>query len=98
MICTYVIIKIALQNMSYVLIIELCKRNSFTLELPLLLDLSRIVFILTVSLIAARVYLFSASYMSNEKFNCRFNCLVAAFICSIILIIISPNIIRVLIG
>lgn len=51
-----------------------------------------------VSLISSLVLLYRASYIRSEKFVYRFIMLVFLFVLSILLLIVSPNIIRILLG
>ena len=55
-------------------------------------------FIRLVILISGRVIIFSNTYIINEKFFSRFIILVFFFILSIFLLILSPNLIRLLLG
>ena len=68
------------------------------LNFIVILDIFRFLFVTTVSLISLRVFLFRASYMSTEKFFARFHALLISFVASIMLLIVSPNILRTLIG
>jgi len=49
-------------------------------------------------LISSRVFIFSSSYIKLDKFYYRFHFLLLSFVISIILLIFSPNLIRILIG
>ena len=55
-------------------------------------------FVSLVSLVAGSVIIFRTSYMSAECFFSRFICLVVAFITSIFLLILRPNMIRLMLG
>jgi len=55
-------------------------------------------FMATVRIISARVMVFRGSYMANEKFFRRFVFLVLLFVARIFLLILSPNLVRVLLG
>lgn len=72
--------------------------GSLTLELVVLLDALRLSFLMSVSLIAASVVSFAKSYISSEVFFARFILLVLRFVGSIFLLILSPNLMRVLLG
>ncbi len=67
-------------------------------ELPILVDSTRLIFRASVLAITMAVFLFSKNYMSGEKFYIRFHCLVLLFVASIILLIFRPRIIRLLMG
>ena len=63
-----------------------------------ILDYISLSFIRLVRIISGRVFLFSVSYISVEKYHSRFLILVIIFIFSIFLLILSPNLIRLLLG
>ena len=71
---------------------------SLEFEILLLMDFISYFFLASVALIAAAVFLFSRSYISGEKFFIRFHLLVFAFVISIWLLILSPNLIRIMLG
>lgn len=68
------------------------------ISIPLVIDMCRALFLRAVSAITAAVALFSFSYMAKEPFYLRFHLLVLRFVGSIWLLIISPNLIRVILG
>lgn len=70
--------------------------NSF--NFILFLDFFRVVFLTTVILIAARVFVFRASYIRGDKYYTRFHYLLLSFVVSIIILILRPNLIRILLG
>jgi NADH:ubiquinone oxidoreductase subunit 5 (subunit L)/multisubunit Na+/H+ antiporter MnhA subunit len=72
--------------------------QAISLELPIMLDRYSLSFIFSVRLISASVYLFSRIYIMNEVFSVRFHLLVIAFVKSMILLIVSPNIFSVILG
>lgn len=51
-----------------------------------------------VIIISSMVFFYSFIYMSGDKFLTRFIFLVFLFVASMVLLIISPNIIRILLG
>jgi NADH-ubiquinone oxidoreductase chain 5 len=55
-------------------------------------------FIGLVIIISAIVLLYSAFYIAGDKFFVRFIILVYLFVLSIVFLILSPNIIRILLG
>ena len=61
-----------------------------------LLDYISISFIRLVSLIAGCVLVFRNSYIKDEPYNNRFIILVILFVLSIFILIVRPNIIRLL--
>jgi len=74
------------------------KTLSFNVSLVFILDYMSLFFIRTVFLISAAVYVFRISYIRKEKFLSRFLAILTLFIRSIALLILSPNIIRLLLG
>lgn len=64
----------------------------------LIFDYISIFFLSVVLLISSRVFIFRVSYISREKFYNRFFLIVLSFIFSIFLLILSPNLIRILLG
>ena len=64
----------------------------------IIIDYFRIIFLYTVLLISARVFTFRASYMAQEKFYNRFHFLLFSFVLSIVILVLSPNLISVLLG
>nr|YP_010852971.1 NADH dehydrogenase subunit 5 [Pseudocoladenia festa]WGM81150.1 NADH dehydrogenase subunit 5 [Pseudocoladenia festa] len=77
---------------------ELVSLNSTNITMSLLLDWMSLLFMMFVSLISSSVIYYSKSYMSLELNLNRFIILVLLFIMSMILLIISPNIISILLG
>ena len=61
-------------------------------------DYIRLLFLRTVSIIAGGVFFYRSSYISIEKFSSRFSLLVIRFVIRIVVLIISPNLIRLLLG
>ena len=61
-------------------------------------DFISIFFIIVVSLISRSVFIFRVSYMSGEGFYNRFFLIVVSFIFSIFLLILRPNLVRILLG
>lgn len=72
--------------------------NSLNVELMMLVDWVSILFIRVIFLISSIIIIYRFSYMRGEKFIGRFIYLVILFIFSIIIIIISPNVIRIIFG
>nr|YP_010118684.1 NADH dehydrogenase subunit 5 [Pelopidas mathias]QQY86869.1 NADH dehydrogenase subunit 5 [Pelopidas mathias] len=77
---------------------ELISFNSMNIVMSILLDWMSLLFMMFVSLISSCVIFYSKSYMSSELNLNRFIILVLMFIMSMILLIISPNIISILLG
>ena len=66
--------------------------------MSILLDWISLLFIIFVSLISSVVIFYRKRYMSSERNLSRFIILVLLFVFSMILLIISPNIIRIFLG
>lgn len=77
---------------------QLLQIKSFEISFPVLMDPVSGLFLRAVCAISASVIAFSLDYIAKEKFFLRFHLLVLSFIASIILLISSPNLIRILIG
>lgn len=84
----------------YVIIIEwlIYSINSCNIYITLIFDFISMVFLSTVSFISSIVVLYRGLYIKNDKFINRFIYIVILFFLSIIILIISPNIIRIIIG
>jgi len=72
--------------------------SRLTLEIPFFIDIYRSLFLASVRVIALAVTLFSKSYIINEKYFLRFHLLLMSFVASIFLLILRPNLIRILLG
>lgn len=77
---------------------ELGKIEGLCLSFIVILDIYSVRFISRVFLISSCVLRFSSSYMTPEKYFVRFHLLVLRFIGAMCLLILSPNLIRVLLG
>nr|YP_009479381.1 NADH dehydrogenase subunit 5 [Endotricha consocia]AVV61647.1 NADH dehydrogenase subunit 5 [Endotricha consocia] len=87
-----------MNNMIIFLEWELISFNSISITMSILLDWMSLLFMMFVSLISSVVIMYSKSYMSSELNLNRFIILVLLFVFSMILLIISPNIISILLG
>nr|YP_009938283.1 NADH dehydrogenase subunit 5 [Lethe baucis]QNU07702.1 NADH dehydrogenase subunit 5 [Lethe baucis] len=87
-----------MQEMVLFLEWEIISFNSMNLVMSILLDPVSLVFMMFVSLISSSVIMYSKSYMSSELNLSRFIILVLLFVFSMILLIISPNIISIILG
>lgn len=72
--------------------------NSLNIKILIYLDWISLIFIFTVILISSIIIFYRREYMIHDCRNSRFFYLVLIFVISILLIILSPNIIRILIG
>nr|YP_011011100.1 NADH dehydrogenase subunit 5 [Epilepia longaduncata]WPW49437.1 NADH dehydrogenase subunit 5 [Epilepia longaduncata] len=77
---------------------EVISFNSVSIMMSILLDWMSLLFMMFVLLISSVVIYYSKSYMSSELNLDRFIMLVLLFVFSMILLIISPNIISILLG
>nr|YP_009240867.1 NADH dehydrogenase subunit 5 [Pseudargyria interruptella]AJZ71897.1 NADH dehydrogenase subunit 5 [Pseudargyria interruptella] len=77
---------------------EIISFSSMKITMSILLDWMSLLFMMFVSLISSVVIYYSKSYMSSELNLNRFIILVLLFVFSMILLIISPNIISILLG
>lgn len=87
-----------LNNLSIFLEYKFYGVNSADLVIVLLLDWKSIIFLRTVIFISGIVILYRKRYMRRDLNRVRFLLLVILFVLSIVLIIISPNLIRILLG
>nr|YP_010890192.1 NADH dehydrogenase subunit 5 [Sovia lucasii]WJJ70282.1 NADH dehydrogenase subunit 5 [Sovia lucasii] len=94
----FLMIYFLMNNMVIFLEWELISFNSMSVVMSVLLDWMSLMFMMFVSLISSSVIYYSKSYMSSELNLNRFVILVLLFILSMILLIISPNIISILLG
>ena len=77
---------------------EAFRINGSSVTLLVIIDYIRILFLSTVIMIAGSVFFYRASYIRIEKFSSRFSLLVISFVIRIVILIISPNLIRLLLG
>nr|YP_637121.1 NADH dehydrogenase subunit 5 [Adoxophyes honmai]AAY57399.1 NADH dehydrogenase subunit 5 [Adoxophyes honmai] len=86
------------QDIIFFLEWEIISFNSNMIVMSILLDWMSLLFMMFVSLISSVVIFYSMSYMSSEKNLNRFIILVLLFVFSMILLIISPNMISIFLG
>nr|YP_010329922.1 NADH dehydrogenase subunit 5 [Neocerura liturata]UNP54672.1 NADH dehydrogenase subunit 5 [Neocerura liturata] len=77
---------------------EIISFNSLSVVMSILLDWMSLLFMMFVLLISSVVVYYSKSYMMSELNLSRFIILVLLFVFSMLLLIISPNIISILLG
>nr|YP_008757814.1 NADH dehydrogenase subunit 5 [Agrotis segetum]AGO44134.1 NADH dehydrogenase subunit 5 [Agrotis segetum] len=87
-----------MNNMIILLEWEIISFNSVSIIMSILLDWMSLLFMMFVFLISSVVIYYSKSYMSSELNLMRFIILVLLFVFSMMLLIISPNIISILLG
>nr|WRK83547.1 NADH dehydrogenase subunit 5 [Glyphodes pyloalis] len=94
----FMMIYFIMNNMVIFLEWELISFSSMSIVMSVLLDWMSLLFMMFVMLISSVVIYYSKSYMSSELNLNRFIILVLLFVFSMILLIISPNIISILLG
>nr|YP_009236698.1 NADH dehydrogenase subunit 5 [Telchinia pharsalus]AMJ17156.1 NADH dehydrogenase subunit 5 [Telchinia pharsalus] len=87
-----------MKNMVFFLEWEIITLNSVSVVMTILLDWMSLFFMMFVSLISSSVIYYSSSYMKSELNLNRFIYLVLMFVFSMMLLIISPNMISILLG
>nr|YP_010850329.1 NADH dehydrogenase subunit 5 [Byasa polyeuctes]WGH12457.1 NADH dehydrogenase subunit 5 [Byasa polyeuctes] len=87
-----------MENMVLLLEWEIISFNSMSIIMSILLDWMSLLFMMFVLVISSSVIYYSKSYMHSElNFN-RFIMLVLLFVFSMIMLIISPNVISIFLG
>nr|YP_009538059.1 NADH dehydrogenase subunit 5 [Athyma nefte]AYN60815.1 NADH dehydrogenase subunit 5 [Athyma nefte] len=94
----FMMIYFIMNNMIIFLEWEIISFNSVNIVFSILLDWMSLLFMMFVSLISSSVIFYSKSYMSSELNLNRFIILVLLFVFSMILLIISPNMISIFLG
>nr|AWV83452.1 NADH dehydrogenase subunit 5 [Kikihia muta] len=72
--------------------------NSCNIYMTMIFDFMSTMFLSTVMFISSVVVLYSGMYMNNDKFINRFIYIVMGFVMSMVLLIISPNMMSIIIG
>nr|YP_009566977.1 NADH dehydrogenase subunit 5 [Cryptopone sauteri]QBB73600.1 NADH dehydrogenase subunit 5 [Cryptopone sauteri] len=72
--------------------------NGMNIEILMLIDWISMIFVSVVLMISSMVLMYSLIYMEMEKNFYRYNYLVLFFVMSMILMILSPNMVSILIG
>ena len=85
-------------DISYFIEYEIVSLNSCSILMTILLDWISLLFISFVLLISSLVIFYRKEYISEDLNINRFIILVLIFVFSIIILIISPNLIRILLG
>uniref|UniRef100_A0AB38ZGC9 NADH-ubiquinone oxidoreductase chain 5 n=1 Tax=Lucanus liuyei TaxID=2952596 RepID=A0AB38ZGC9_9SCAR len=83
---------------SVILSVELGSFNSCSIEMTLLFDWMSILFTSFVLFISSMVIFYSNEYMEGDVYVNRFIMLVGMFVMSMLLLILSPNLISILLG
>uniref|UniRef100_A0AAU7N2F7 NADH-ubiquinone oxidoreductase chain 5 n=1 Tax=Petalocephala arcuata TaxID=3078504 RepID=A0AAU7N2F7_9HEMI len=95
----YYSMKMLLKMKSMMMEFELLKINSTELYFTVLMDWMSTMFMSTVLIISSMILLFSSNYMGKNKNEIkRFILLINLFIMSMMLMIVSPNLISIMLG
>nr|YP_010288421.1 NADH dehydrogenase subunit 5 [Hypolimnas misippus]UKO32962.1 NADH dehydrogenase subunit 5 [Hypolimnas misippus] len=94
----FMVIYFIMNNLVMMLEWEIISFNSMNIVMSILLDWMSLLFMMFVSLISSSVIFYSKSYMSSDLNLNRFIILVLLFVFSMILLIISPNMISIFLG
>nr|YP_010271099.1 NADH dehydrogenase subunit 5 [Neptis obscurior]UJY98859.1 NADH dehydrogenase subunit 5 [Neptis obscurior] len=94
----FMMINFIMNNMIVFLEWKIISFNSVSVVMSILLDWMSLLFMMFVSLISSSVIFYSRSYMSSELNLSRFIILVLLFVFSMILLIISPNMVSIFLG
>lgn len=87
-----------IKDITYFIEWELISLNSVIILITFLFDWISLIFISFVLFISSLVIFYRKEYISSDIFINRFILLVVIFVFSIIILIISPNLIRILLG
>nr|AZL93354.1 NADH dehydrogenase subunit 5 [Pamphilius sp. ZJUH_2016023] len=87
-----------MENLMMLIEWELLSLNSSHFVMIILLDWMSLMFMSFVLFISSMVIIYSKEYMMDDKFMDRFIMLILLFILSMMLVIISPNLISILLG
>uniref|UniRef100_UPI0030FDFEE3 NADH dehydrogenase subunit 5 n=1 Tax=Sinopanorpa nangongshana TaxID=1105300 RepID=UPI0030FDFEE3 len=98
LLCFWSGIYFLLNNLTYFIEWELLSLNSSSIVMTILLDWMSLLFMSFVLFISSLVIYYSKEYMSGDLNINRFILLVLMFVLSMMLLIISPNLISILLG
>nr|YP_010722402.1 NADH dehydrogenase subunit 5 [Parnassius acdestis]WDV10542.1 NADH dehydrogenase subunit 5 [Parnassius acdestis]WEF74772.1 NADH dehydrogenase subunit 5 [Parnassius acdestis] len=94
----FFLIYFIMENMVVFLEWEIISFNSMNIVMSIILDWMSLLFMMFVLMISSSVIYYSKSYMSSEMNLNRFIILVLLFVFSMVLLIISPNMISIFLG
>nr|YP_010716051.1 NADH dehydrogenase subunit 5 [Parnassius hide]WDE75761.1 NADH dehydrogenase subunit 5 [Parnassius hide] len=94
----FFLIYFIMSNMILFLEWEIISFNSMNIVMSIILDWMSLLFMMFVLMISSSVIYYSKSYMSSEMNLNRFIILVLLFVFSMVLLIISPNMISIFLG
>jgi len=94
------LIVLVFYSINVLLVVDYPFISSINLEVRfiIIVDKFRVIFLTVVLLISRRVFLFSRSYIKKDKIFSRFHFLLISFVLSMVLLILSPNLFRILLG
>nr|AVJ52446.1 NADH dehydrogenase subunit 5 [Eurygaster dilaticollis] len=97
--CHFVLgIYLLLSNLFYFLDWEVLSVNSVSVVMTFLIDWMSMIFMGCVLFISSMVIYYSAVYMHSDVYSVRFLYMVLLFVLSMVLLIVSPNLISILLG
>nr|APX40870.1 NADH dehydrogenase subunit 5 [Phyllotreta foudrasi] len=91
-------LNLLINNMVYFIELNLLSIYSVNIEYILLFDWMSVMFMSYVLFISSMIMNYSNYYMQDEKYKLRFFMLVLLFILSMMMMILSPNLISILLG
>nr|QXG19642.1 NADH dehydrogenase subunit 5 [Scaptodrosophila lebanonensis] len=96
--CFFLAMNFLLNDLVYFIEWEVVSLNSMVIVMTFLFDWMSLLFMSFVLMIASLVIFYSKEYMSSDENINRFIMLVLMFVMSMMLLIISPNLISILLG
>nr|AZL93225.1 NADH dehydrogenase subunit 5 [Eurytoma sp. ZJUH_2016013] len=103
----FLLVSFLCMNLSMILLIfkktyffewQILMINSFVINMFLYIDWMSLMFVFTILLISSMIMFYSSEYMIHDNSKNRFFYLVFMFIISMLMMILSPNLISILIG
>nr|UXW93419.1 NADH dehydrogenase subunit 5 [Blasticotoma sp. 'tegularis'] len=91
-------LKFKIYDIVYLVEWSILKINSMNIEFILLVDWVMLIFMGLVLMISSMVLLYSIFYLSSDNNLLRFIMLIILFVMSMVLLIVSPNLISILLG
>nr|YP_009316853.1 NADH dehydrogenase subunit 5 [Megaloprepus caerulatus]AOW43835.1 NADH dehydrogenase subunit 5 [Megaloprepus caerulatus] len=96
--CFFVGLNFCLFKTCYFIDWEVLNLNTISITMTMLFDWMSLIFLSYVFFISSMVVLYSNDYMEGDPYLVRFIILVISFIFSMMLLIISPNMVSILLG
>nr|AWV83335.1 NADH dehydrogenase subunit 5 [Mogannia minuta] len=98
MMMLFVSLYMMINEFSFMFEFLIIKINSCDIFMTIIIDLMSSLFLSTVMFISSIVILYSKTYMSDDKSIDRFTYIIMLFVFSMMLLIISPNMVSIIIG